>query len=42
MGNIDELETIAIKMIELYARETNTNYNENLKDKLYQFLRKEI
>ena len=42
MGNIDHLEEIAIKMAELYSRETKTNYDEELKNKLYKFLREEI
>lgn len=41
MGNIDHLEEIAIKMAELYSRETKTNYDEELKDNIYKLLRGE-
>lgn len=36
---IDFLEKVAIKMVELYARETQENYDEELKDKIYKLLR---
>lgn len=41
MGNIDHLEEIAIKMTELYSRETKTNYDEELEDNIYKLLRGE-
>lgn len=41
MGEIDFLETIAIKMTELYSRETKTNYDEELKNKIYKLLKEE-
>ncbi len=42
MGNEDFLETVAIKMTELYSKETNSNYDENLKNKIYKLLKEEI
>lgn len=38
---IDFLEEVAIKMVELYSRETQKNYDENLKDKIYKLLKEE-
>ena len=36
-----DLETVAIKMAELYSRETKKNYNEDLKNKIYHLLKEE-
>lgn len=41
MENEDFLETVAIKMAELYAKATNTNYDEDFKNKIYKLLREE-
>lgn len=40
--NENFLETVAIKMTELYSKETNGNYDENLKNKIYKLLKEEI
>lgn len=39
--NEEFLETVAMKIAELYSKATNTNYDEDLKNKIYKILKEE-